>query len=114
MILALKDKITSSVSTKTYPPEIKGSIPLEAFYDNLFEELNLDDESTIKLAIKVDEIYKNVKMRPEWQNNIEVQKEINFKITELLWNIEDAFDIKFENTEKILEILRKIGIYHYA
>lgn len=53
-------------------------------------------------------------MRPEWQNNIEVQKEINFKITELLWNIEDAFDIKFENTEKILEILRKIGIYHYA
>ena len=29
-------------------------------------------------------------------------------------NIEDAFDIKFENTEKILEILRKIGIYHYA
>ncbi|MSN96406.1 type I restriction endonuclease subunit R [Campylobacter sp. FMV-PI01] len=113
-IINLKELITGKKEIKIYPQNIKTD-SLKGFYDNLLEALyQVSDEATQKIAIKIDEIYNAFSKYPEWQNNSDIENEIDIALQGILWDLEDETGIKFENFDEISKTMRKIGIYHYA
>ena len=71
-------------------------------------------EIIVDVVLKIVQIFENIQKRPDWTNNPEVKNIIDGKIEELLWQIEDDFNLKFDNTETIVGIARNIGINHYG
>ncbi|WP_170019366.1 HsdR family type I site-specific deoxyribonuclease [Campylobacter sp. RM16190] len=94
--------------------EFKGKRSIADMYENLADLTQIDEEELVALAQKIDEIYSSYALRPEWDKNIDVKNEIEGAIDELLWDIEDKFDINIENKTQIYEVMRNIGINHYA
>ncbi|MBD3723937.1 MAG: hypothetical protein IE890_00795, partial [Arcobacter sp.] len=52
--------------------------------------------------------------KPEWHKNKDVENEITSAMEDILWDIEDEYDISIENKEKIYQTIRGIGISFYA
>lgn len=117
----LKDLITGMVKPNEdkYPKEFDNKKTLIAIYDNLGDILaNLevvDFEIIVKnLTLKFDKIYEKASKKPEWHKNKDVENEITSAIEDVLWDIEDEYDISIENKEKIYQTIRGIGISFYA
>lgn len=117
----LKDLITgiSKPSEDKYPKEFENKKTLIAIYDNLSDILGnlevLDFELIVKnLTLKFDEIYLGASKKPEWHKNKDVENEITSAMEDILWDIEDEYDISIENKEKIYQTIRGIGISFYA
>ena len=117
----LKDLITgiSKPNEDKYPKEFENKKTLIAIYDNLSDILGnlevVDFELIVKnLTLKFDEIYLGASKKPEWHKNKDVENEITSAIEDVLWDIEDEYDISIENKEKIYQTIRGIGISFYA
>ena len=117
----LKDLITGMVKPNEdkYPKEFENKKMLHAIYDNLSDMLGklevVDFEIIIKhLTIQFDEIYEKASKKPEWHKNKDVENEITSAMEDVLWDIEDEYDISIENKEKIYQMIRGIGISFYA
>lgn len=117
----LKDLITGMTKPNEdkYPNEFKNKKTLLAIYDNLSDILDclevVDFELIVKnLTIKFDEIYAGASKKPEWHKNKDVENAITSAMEDVLWNIEDEYDIAIENKEKIYQTIRGIGISFYA
>ena len=117
----LKDLITgiSKPSEDKYPKEFENKKTLIAIYDNLSDILGnlevLDFELIVKnLTLKFDDIYLKASKKPEWHKNKDVENEITSAMEDILWDIEDEYDISIENKEKIYQTIRGIGISFYA
>ncbi|ABB44226.1 Type I site-specific deoxyribonuclease HsdR [Sulfurimonas denitrificans DSM 1251] len=117
----LKDLMTgmSKPNEDKYPKEFENKKTLLAIYDNLGDILGnlevVDFELIVKnLTLKFDEIYSGASKKPEWHKNKDVENEITSAMEDVLWDIEDEYDISIENKEKIYQTIRGIGISFYA
>lgn len=113
----LKDLITGMAKPNEdkYPKEFENKKTLIAIYDNLSDILgNLEvvdlEQIVKKLTIKFDEIYVNSSKKPEWHKNKDVENEITSAMEDVLWDIEDEYDIIIENKEKVYQTIRGIWI----
>jgi len=102
-----------------YPKEFENKKTLMAIYDNLSDILSdlevVDFELIVKdLTLKFDNIYLNASKKPEWQKNRDVENEINSKMEDVFWDLEDEYHILINNKEKIYQTIRGIGISFYA
>lgn len=117
----LKDLLTGMAKPDAdkYPSEFENKKTLIAIYDNITDILSslevVDFDIIVKnLTLKFDEIYKNASLRPEWHKNKDVENEITSAMEDVIWDIEDQYDIVIENKEKIYQTIRGIGISFYA
>jgi type I restriction enzyme R subunit len=97
-----------------YPEEIRAHIFAKIIYDNLekyFLEWSNDDVNQVKskLSLQIERIFSQYNKRPDWQNSADIKNKINGKIQDLLWNIDDEFNVNIKSNE-ILELVRSLGI----
>ncbi len=101
---------TSEDEAVNYPIEIRNNIFARIIYDNTADDFSeLDDLEQVDFSLKVDGIFQQFNKRPDWQNSIDIKKQIDGEILDLLWQIEDDSNIHF-NTDEILDKVRSIGI----
>ena len=117
----LKDLITgmSKPNVDKYPKEFENKKTLIAIYDNLGDIMAslevVDLELIIKnLTLKFGEIYERASKKPEWHKNKDVENEITSAMEDVLWDIEDEYNISIDNKDKIYQTIRGIGISFYA
>jgi type I restriction enzyme R subunit len=91
-----------------YPKELN-SILEKSLFDNLkdeFESLNLNQDILIKFIKSVAEVVEDISKKPDWRET--KSKELEGEIEELLYNIEDNFNIEFDLdtiTPKIIKVI---------
>jgi len=118
-----------SEEESVYPTSMQTNKNAKAFYDNLqsqFEEAkNLDLIADIKqgygtqddlfthVVLQIDAIFKEASKKPDWQNNMDVKNEIESKIDDILWSLEDDYKMSFKESDKLLALIRNIGINNY-
>ena len=101
---------TSEDEAVNYPIEIRNNTFARIIYDNTADDFSeLDDLEQVDFSLKVDGIFQQFNKRPDWQNSIDIKKQIDIEILNLLWQIEDDSNIHF-NTDEILDKVRSIGI----
>ncbi len=79
-----------------YPIEITSNIK-KALFDNLkdeFEKLDLDEKILIESVLKVTEVFKIFSKKPDWKET--KRKDIEIEIDDILYEIEDRFNIEFD------------------
>ena len=112
-----------------YPERVKHNNSAKALYDNLKETfevaLSLDLAADVKqgygpeedlfarTVLQIDTIFKEASKKPDWKNNIDVKNEIEAKIDDILWGLEDDYKMIFENSDELLQRIRSIGINNY-
>ncbi|CAC9565518.1 Type I restriction-modification system, restriction subunit R (EC 3.1.21.3) [uncultured Gammaproteobacteria bacterium] len=101
---------TSEDEAVNYPIEIRNNTFARIIYDNTADDFSeLDDLEQVDFSLKVDGIFQQFNKRPDWQNSIDIKKQIDREILDLLWQIEDDSNIHF-NTDEILDKVRSISI----
>ena len=102
-MLNLKNQLLKN--KKEYPESIDNKLK-QALFDNLKEEFYFSDEKMIDFINEVDKIIKKYIKIPDWQ---ETQRDnIELEIEDLLFDIEDEFEVKFDLdklTPKIIGII---------
>jgi type I restriction enzyme R subunit len=108
----LKDLITgmSQPNEDKYPKEFENKKTLIAIYDNLSDILSNLEVVDFELIVK----NLGASKKPECHKNKDVENEITSAMEDVLWDIEDEYDISIENKEKIYQTIRGIGISFYA
>jgi type I restriction enzyme R subunit len=96
----------------SYPKEIRGDIHTKAFYDNLQDDI-MDKALLTDTVLKIDAIFKEVAKKPDWKHNNDVKNLIDGKLDDILWQLEDNHELKFEKIDSILAIIRSIGVNNY-
>ena len=110
---------------ESYPKEIAQKDSLIAFYDNLCELFggvlkNLTEDEfekiIVNLSIKADELYMSFCKKPQWFDSIEVKNEVETKLEDSIWELEDkfGFHLSEDESDKIYKILRNIAVDKYA
>jgi len=123
----------NSNETSNYPQTIQNNKNAIALYDNLKKDLDDvilksnkvaepkasygktkdDDDIVVQTAMQINDIFKEISKKPDWVNNIDVRKQIEGRIEEILWKIEDDYT-NFENIDEIIAKVRDIGINNYS
>ena len=75
---------------------------------------DLSEDEFIKVILNLDDIFKEVAKKPDWQHNNDVHKKIDQKIDDILYNVEKQFSIKFNVATEIINQVRSIGISNYV
>ncbi len=118
-----------------YPQPILNNKGSKAFYDNLHSHfINAQltntamvaeprasygnrnenkDDLFISVVIQIDEIFKEIAKKPDWKNNSDVKNSIDGQIDEILWDLEDKNNMKFNESDKLLSLIRNIGVNNY-
>jgi len=114
-LLVSKDMVDS----ETYPESIRNNKCSRAIYDNLSDEFykvfnSVADEVLEKISVSFDLIFKEAQKKPDWVNNSDVKNSIDGQIEEILWDLEDEYNIQFDNTDEIINRVRSIGISNYS
>ena len=104
--------------SENYPESIKDNRCARAIFDNIADEFKfLGDKSSgviESISISFDNIFKEASKKPEWANNSDVTNQIDGQIADILWDLEDEYNIKFENLDEIIIRVRNIGINNYS
>ncbi|HLX54432.1 MAG TPA: HsdR family type I site-specific deoxyribonuclease, partial [Aquella sp.] len=105
---------------KNYPIELlsRGDCA-KALFDNLSTQMEfLNHNELIALVICIDDIFRAVALKPDWQNNINVHNQIDQGVDDLLFDIEKRHNIKVTNVindvGQLITQVRQIGINNYA
>lgn len=114
-LLVAKDVI----DTATYPESIRNNKCSRAIYDNMAEEFNQilkDNSETVleRISISFNDIFVEASKKPDWVNNTDVTNQIDGDIEDILWDIEDEYSVKFDNSDEIISRVRSIGINNYS
>ena len=107
----------NTTEKSNYPESIRNNKCAIAFYDNLGEFISgLIKENDVleEVVIKVNKIFNEVSKKPDWTNNSDVTNQIEGQIEDILWDLEDEYDIQFENSDEIIGRIRNIGINNYS
>ncbi len=105
-------------NTGEYPDMIKDNRLSLVIYDNTsdifgeyLENIRADNkEKKIGSLIKgITGVFEHYKYKPDWKHNLDVHKEIDQSILDLLWDFEDEYNIRLE-TDEIIEKIKKIVI----
>ncbi|MBA2868937.1 type I restriction endonuclease subunit R [Methanococcus maripaludis] len=113
----LKEVRTGNQDLKTYPNEITENNNAKAIYDNIYKffanKSNNGFESVLgNLCLNFDlELINNCKV--DWSGNPEVHNLISQKMDEMLWDIEDKYDISVDN-DKVIETVIKMALRRYG
>ena len=104
---------------KNYPPSLKSNKCARAIYDNISDELEKllganSNETLEQISLSFDDIFKKASKKPDWVNNGDVTNQIDGQIEDILWGLEDRYDIKIENLDEIIAKVRNIGINNYG
>ncbi|WP_225879654.1 type I restriction enzyme endonuclease domain-containing protein [Abyssogena phaseoliformis symbiont] len=107
-------KTNDEKEAMNYPKEIQNNTFAKIIYANsadYFSELSDDDlmQVNINFSLKVISIFKQFSKRPDWQNSTDIKNKINSEIQDLLWQVEDDFNMSF-NIEEILDKVRSISL----
>jgi len=102
------------VSSAEYPENIQNHAFAKVVYDNIsdyFSALSSDDITQVngEFSLQVESIFAKYSKRPDWQNSTDIKNKINSEVQDLLWNIEDGFNVSFD-IDKMLEVIRSISI----
>ncbi len=102
-----------------YPTSIKKNRFARAIYDNISDEFNIlfsdsSEDIVSEFSLKIDNIFKEISKKPDWQNNSDVKNQIDGTIEDMLWDLEDDHNITFENGSDIIARIRNIGINNYS
>jgi type I restriction enzyme R subunit len=99
-----------------YPKELGTRACARALYDNLQELMNkVPNSEFIKIVLEIDQIFSNASKKPDWQHNSDVKNQIDQAIDDIiLYSVEQRFGIKINETQKIIDIARSIGINNYV
>lgn len=98
-----------------YPSEIIDKVCARALYDNLQEIMStLPADQFIKVVMQIDEVFKTVSKKPDWQHNNDVRNQIDQSIDDILYDLEKQFSIRFANPAELIIKVRSIGINNYA
>lgn len=118
-----------------YPEKIKKSPITRSFYDNLAPLLDQtsnniygsdraaepqtsygksSDNYIVTTVVKIDQIFREISKKPDWENNNDVKNSIDQAIDDILWELENEQGIKFDNYDAIISQARSIGIHNYA
>ncbi len=104
--------------SENYPEGIKYNKCARAILDNISDEFKLLGDKSSEVAqsvsISFDNIFKEVSKKPDWVNNSNVANQIDGQIEDILWDLEDEYNIKFEDLDKIIARVRSIGINNYS
>ncbi|MBM6823100.1 hypothetical protein, partial [Fusobacterium mortiferum] len=102
---------------KEHPSSIKDNTIAIVFYDNIFPDftkiINNEEELAI-FSIKVVEKLTEISKKPDWETNSDIHNEIAGFIEELLWDLEDEYNVKFDNLNEIIENVISIGIRRFS
>ncbi|MDD3266030.1 MAG: HsdR family type I site-specific deoxyribonuclease [Burkholderiales bacterium] len=113
----IRELLTSSKTDhdKQYPIEVTNNAFTRALYDNLQNiMIELPKEDFIHTVLQIDEIFKQVSKKPDWQHNNDVRNYIDQEIDDILYGLEKKLTIKFHNSTEIITQIRSIGINNYA
>ncbi len=111
----IRSMLMEKKDIEQYPEKIKNNIFAKAFYDNLQNEMKfLSDEIFINVILKIDNIFKEVSKKPDWKNNSDIKNRIEQEIDDTLWELEEEYNIRFNNYDEIISKIRMIGINNYA
>lgn len=103
---------------ENYPESIKHNKCARAIFDNISDEFKfLEDKASEvveSVSISFDNIFKEAVKKPDWVNNSDVTNQIDGQIEDILWDLEDEHNIKFENLDEIIARVRSIGINNYS
>jgi type I restriction enzyme R subunit len=104
--------------SENYPDSIKYNRCARAIFDNISDEFKLLGDKSItvleSVSISFDSIFKEASKKPDWVNNSDVTNQIDGQIEDILWDLEDEYNIKFENLDEIIARVRSIGINNYS
>jgi len=104
---------------KTCPKEIQNNRCACSIYDNMIDEFDIllrDNSKDLleRISSEFSAIFNEVAKKPDWVNNSVVTNETSSDIQDILWAVEDEYNIKFENIDDIVGRIRSIGINNYA
>ncbi|WP_456479726.1 type I restriction endonuclease subunit R [Nautilia sp.] len=108
--LKLKDELLTN--KRVYPKELENEFQ-KVIYDNLkedFENLGLNDDVLFDFIKKVDKLFDEISKKPDWKKT--QRKRIEANLEDLLYEIEDGFDVSF-NLDKITPKIVGVGIANY-
>ncbi|WP_027327436.1 type I restriction endonuclease subunit R [Helicobacter pametensis] len=100
----------SSNHQQNYPNALT-KIAQKAFYDNLKSRFE-DEERLVEFVLRLDEVFAQKSQKPDWQFNLEVSKQIEQEIDDLLYDYE--VQIASEEIEGLIIQVREIGQKNYA
>jgi len=117
----IRDMLMSNDDTQedNYPECIKKNRFAKAIYDNINEEFHsiFNEKSEailLSFSLDVDAVFIEVSKKPDWQNNTDVKNTIEGKIEDMLWNLEDDYEVSFEETSDLIARIRSIGVNNYS
>ncbi|MFK5938452.1 MAG: DUF3387 domain-containing protein, partial [Sulfurimonas sp.] len=104
---------------ENYPESIKHNKCARAIFDNMTDEFNellgtSSEEVLEKVSISFNDIFKESSKKPDWVNNTDVTNQIDGKIEDILWKLEDEYSVSFNNIDEIIARVRSIGINNYS
>lgn len=108
---------SSSETKKEYPSSIKENTLATVFYDNIFSEFTKvinNEEELATLSLKLVEKLTEISKKPDWETNSDIHNEIAGFIEDLLWDLEDEYDVRFDNLNEIIENIISIGIRRFS
>jgi type I restriction enzyme R subunit len=110
ILLSANDEVSSA----EYPEKIQKHAFAKVVYDNIgdyFSELPNGDiiQVNVEFSLQIEALFAQYSKRPDWQNSTDIKNKINSEVQDLLWNIEDDFNISFD-IDKMLEVIRSISI----
>ncbi|MCG8539450.1 MAG: type I restriction endonuclease subunit R [Clostridia bacterium] len=103
-----------------FPQNIKKNRSAQAFYGISIEIIGRSNDITDKsdalanLALKIDDIIKEFK-KVDWHNNIEVHKQIEQEVDDLLFDFvdEQGLNLSIEKIDEIIETVKTIALSRY-
>ena len=120
--------------TRNYPESIRKNTHARAFYDNLQERFskamnNVDERIMVaeessygnrpqedlltRTVLKITAIFEEASKKPDWKNNSDMRNKIEGQIEDILWDIEDTYGMKFDNSDELLATIQQIGVNNY-
>lgn len=107
------------IEEDNYPESIKKNRFARAIYDNISEEFSKvfkdnSEEIILKFALQVDEIFKEASKKPDWHNNTDVKNKIEGNVEDMLWDLEDDYEVSFEDSSDLIARIRSIGVNNYS
>ena len=76
--------------------------------------LDLEENIIVQTILKINDTFKEVSKKPDWINNTDVTNQIDGQVEDILWDLEDEYNIKFDNIDEIVAKVRSIGISNYS
>jgi len=114
----IRDILRDETNLKNYPNSFDNKFK-RAIYDNIhtdFESIFKENAQTLltDFAFKINNIFKEISKKPDWQKSSDIKNRISGDLEDILWDLEDKYNIKIENIDNLIDKIRLLGINNYT